>query len=116
MKTVVLLLCMLSSIAIFGQAKKDPPAVCAKQDKCSELGRTKLLAAYQKALIAQQAAVQAQQSLQADAQTYAALQKEVAAEEGQPEGTQYQPDVNAGTITAVPPAPKKAEAKPEPKK
>ena len=117
MKTVILVLLALSSV-MFGQDKpKDPPAVCAKQEKCNELGRMKLLAAYQRALLAQQNAAQAQTALQSAAQVYVEMQKEVAAQEGQPEGTQYEPDVNASTVKAQPPAPKTAEVKkPEAKK
>ena len=91
----------------------DQPAICAKQDHCNELGRTKLLAAFQKALLAQQTAAQAQNALQQDIAAFQAAQAELAKQEAQPEGTTYTPDINAGTVTAQPPVKK---AKPEEKK
>ena len=84
------------------EGKEGKPILCLNQPlPCSELGRTRLLALYAKALLMQTEAQQAQVNANTAASAYNEEQKAVMLEEGQPTGTGYQIDLNAGTVKAI---------------
>ena len=89
------------------EGKEEKPILCLNQPTpCSELGRTRLMALYAKALVANAELEKAQANLTNAINNYNGEVKLVGQEEGQPEGTNYQVDLNAGTVKrSFPPIP-----------
>ena len=89
------------------EGKEAKPILCLNQPSpCSELGRTRLMALYAKALVANAELEKAQANLTNAINNYNGEVKLVGQEEGQPEGTNYQVDLNAGTVKrSLPPTP-----------
>lgn len=98
---------IIVAVCMLGYASsEDAPKICGGQQKCSEIKRLYVLDAYKSAVLAQLQANEAQARLQQAMARYNEITKEASEAESQPSGTTYQPNIDAGTVVAQPPAPK----------
>lgn len=86
-------------------SSKNPPTVSADDTK-------DLIIDYQTAFQLQTVRVQADQAADAAVQAYYATEARIAKKDGFPDGTHFNPDAKARTVTPVLPTPAKANAKP----
>lgn len=78
--------------------------LCAGQTQCDELGRTRLVLAYEKAALMNQQLQALQTQFQATINDYQEQMKDLSKIEGRADGTTYQIDSN-GAIKVIPPPP-----------
>lgn len=91
-------------------------ASAADAPKLPEVSKLRLLAAYQKAVIAQKASQDAQAQLQAAINAFNVLAEKEIAENKLQKGSSFQVNVDSGEVTVIPPPPEKPTDPTAPKK
>jgi hypothetical protein len=107
---------LTSAILLLGQGTNVPPShpgPVPPKSQLSEVSRLRVLAAYQKAIIAQVGTQAAQQKMNEAVQEYQKAADEAVEENKLPKGTRLNVNVDTGEVTTIapPPEPVKPEAK-----